>query len=343
MKPRTKKILNFAFIFGTLAIVLLIGLNGQEMGNAVEALKSIHPGWIILCITAWLGYLFFDALSTYHFLKRQGHPIAMRSSLFVSISGMYYSNITPGATGGQPMQAYYLKKRNVPIGIGTSALTVKLFAFQFMLAVLGTVLWIGYKDYIAQQLGSNIWILVVGYVYNVIIVIFTLMMALSKRLVSFFVRLAIRIGAKLRLIKDPESTQTRLDTVVDTFHSSVMMISRNPLDLILQLVIATLQILSLMLVTFLIYNAFHLTGSTYGEITTLGIMLYTSAAYTPLPGASGAQEGVFALYYSQVFPAGIRLLALLLWRFFTYYITLIVGAVVSVAHSLRSGQKKKPA
>ena len=342
MKPRTKKILNFALIFGTLAVVLLVGFNGQEMSGAIEALKSIAPGWIILCILAWCGYVLFDALSVHHFLKCQGHSIPLASSLFVAIQGMYYSNITPGATGGQPMQVYYLKKRSVPIGIGTSALTVKLFAFQFMLAVLGTILWIAYKDYIALQLGGNMWILVIGYVYNVIVVGFTVLMATSKRLVRFFVMLFIKAGVKLRLVKDPAATQAKWEDVIDTFHNSVMMITRRPMDLVIQLLIATAQILSLMAVTFFIYHGFRLTGTSYGQITALGIMLYTSAAYTPLPGASGAQEGVFALYYSQVFPDGIRLMALLLWRFFTYYITLIVGAVVSVANGFRSG-KKKPA
>lgn len=342
MKPRTKKILNFALIFGTLAVVLLVGFNGQEMSGAIDALKSIAPEWIILCVLAWFVYLLFDALSVHHFLKCQGHAIPLASSLFVAIQGMYYSNITPGATGGQPMQVYYMKKRGVPIGIGTSALTVKLFAFQFMLAVLGTVLWIAYKDYIALQLGGNMWILIIGYVYNVIVVGFTVLMATSKRLVRFFVMLFIKAGTKLRLVKDPAATQAKWEDVIDTFHSSVMMITRRPVDLVVQLVIATLQILALMAVTFFIYHGFRLTGTSYGQITTLGIMLYTSAAYTPLPGASGAQEGVFALYYSQVFPDGIRLMALLLWRFFTYYITLIVGAIVSVVNGFLTN-KKKPA
>lgn len=340
MKPRTKKILNFVLIFGTLVVVLLVGFNGQEMSGAVDALKSIPVGWILLCALAWCVYLAFDALSIHYFLHQQGHGIPLRSALFVALSGMYYSNITPGATGGQPMQVYYMKKRGVPIGIGTSSLTVKLFAFQFMLAVLGTGLWIAYWDYIAQQLGSNIWILVIGYVYNVIIVAFTVLMATNKRLVRFFVRLFIKAGAKLRLVKDPASTQAKWEDVIDTFHNSVMMITRRPIDLVVQLLIATLQILALMLVTFLLYHGFGLSGNSYGQITALGIMLYTSAAYTPMPGASGAQEGVFALYFSQVFPDGIRLMALLLWRFFTYYLTLIVGAVVSVASGFRSGKKK---
>lgn len=339
MKPRTKQILNFALIFGTLAVVLLVGFNGQEMSGAVEALKSIAPKWIALCLLAWCGYLLTDALSVLYFLRVQGYKISIFSALFVAITGMYYSNITPGATGGQPMQVYYLKKRNVPIGIGSSAMTVKLFAFQFMLAVLGTVLWIAYRDYIANQLGSNMWILVVGYVYNLFVVALTLLMATSKRLVKFIVNLVIKLLAKIRLVKDPEHTKAKWEDVTDSFHASVMMITRRPVDLVMQLLIATAQILCLMAVTFFVYHGFNLQGATYGQITTLGIMLYTSAAYTPLPGASGAQEGVFALYFSQVFPDGIRLMALLLWRFFTYYFTLIVGAVVSVANGFR--QKKE--
>ena len=340
MKPRTKKLLNFAFIFGTLAIVLLLGVNGQEMSGAIEALKSIGPEWIALCVLAWAAYLCIDAASVYFFLRRQGYHITARYALFVSISGIYYSNITPGATGGQPMQVYYLKKRGIPVGIGTSALTVKFFSFQFMLAVLGTVLWIAYGPFIAGQVGRSMWILIFGYVYNVICVGFVLMMAVSKRLVWFFMKLIVRAGARLHLCKDPDATLVKWEDVLETFHSSVLMMTRRPMDLAVQLLLGAAQLLSMMAVIFFVYHAFGLSGTSYGQLTALGIMLYTSAAYTPLPGASGAQEGVFALYFSQIFPDGIRLMALLLWRFFTYYLSLIVGAVVSVINGFRPGRKK---
>lgn len=340
MKPRTKKILNFAFIFGTLAVVLLIGFNGQEMTGAIDALKSIGPGWIALCALAYLAYLAIDAVSLCFFLRRQGNPIPFRSAMFIIIAGTYYSNITPGATGGQPMQVYYLKKRNVPIGIGTSALTVKLFCFQFMLAVVGTVLWIGYRDFVAEQLGRNVWLLVVGYVYNLFAVGLVVLMAVSKRLVWFLIQLIIKLGVKLHLVKDPQGITVKCEDILETFHSSVMMITRRPMDLVVQLALGTAQLLSLMAVIYFVYQAFDLSGATYGQLTTLGVMLYTSAAYTPMPGASGAQEGVFALYFAQIFPDGIRLMALLLWRFFTYYLSLIIGAVATVAHGVHAGKKK---
>lgn len=344
MKPRTKKILNFALIFGTLLIVMLIGFSGQEMGDAITALRSIGPGWIVLCVLSWAGYILMDAFSTWFFLRRQGYRIGLVYSLFVAITGIYYSNVTPGATGGQPMQVYYLKKRGVPIGIGTSTLTVKFFSFQFMLAVLGTVLWIGYRDFIARQVGSSMWILVVGYVYNLFSVGVVLLMAVNKNLVRSLLHLVVRLVAKLRLIKDPDAVRTKAEDVLETFHASVMMLARRPLDVVVQLLFGALQLLSLMAVIPFVYQAFSLAGQSYGQLTALGIMLYTSAAYTPLPGASGAQEGIFALYFAQVFPDGIRVMALLLWRFFTYYLSLLVGAVVSVVYGFVSGRRKeKPA
>jgi len=100
MKARTKKILNFALIFGTLLIVLLVGFNGQEMSGAVDALRSIGPGWIVFCLLAFGAYLGLDAVSLHYFLRRQGYRVRYSYILFVSIMGLYYSNITPGATGG---------------------------------------------------------------------------------------------------------------------------------------------------------------------------------------------------------------------------------------------------
>ena len=341
MKARTKKILNFALIFGTLAIVLIVSFSGQEMSGAVSALKSVAPKWIILCIVAYLLFVMMEALAVTLYLRRQGYNIHLPYVFYVSILGQYYCNVTPGATGGQPMQIYYRCKRKIPIGIGTSALTVRYFAFQFMLMVAGTVLWIAYRDFIAEQVGGSMWILVTGYVYNLFSVSLVLLMAVSKRIVRFCIKLFIRIGAKLRICKDPEAALVKWEDVLDTFHTSVMMMRKHPLELLTQLLFGLLQLLALMAVTYFVYKGFGMTAFNYGQITALGVMLYISAAYTPLPGASGAQEGLFALFFSGAYPAGIRAMALLLWRFFTYYISLILGAIVSVGGSIRSNRKHK--
>lgn len=340
MSPRTKKILNFAFIFGTLAAVVIIGISGQELSGAVEALKGMAPKWLLLCFLSYAGFVLLDAMSLYFFLRRQQHRISMGFAVQVSLVGWYYSNITPGATGGQPMQVYYLKKRDVPIGIGSSALTVKLFCFQFMLMLVGTVMWIANREYVAVNLGPNMWILIVGYVYNAVSVSFLVMMALNKRLVRVFIRLFIRIGTALHIAKSPEDSMTKWEDILNTFHASVMMLVRNPMDFLAQILLGAGQLVVQMMVTYFIYRGFSMESATFGQIITLALMLYISASYTPLPGASGAQEGGFALYFGQVFPDGVRFMALLLWRFFTYYMSLIMGGIFTVVGAASPRDKK---
>ncbi len=342
MKASTKRFLNFAFIFATLAIVIYIGLSGNEISGIWQALKSITPTWLLVCLLAYASYVLLDTLSIYQFLHSQGYQITFGYTLIVSILGLYYCNITPGASGGQPMQVYYLKKKDVPIGIGSSALTVKFFCFQLMLMILGSLFWFFNRSYVYNQIGTgNMWILIAGYVFNSISILFVLLMAISRRLVRFFIVLFVKVGTWLHICKDADAAIAKWEGNLTTFHASVMMLTKHPINLFIQLGIAGIQVIALMLVTVALYFAFGLTGTGIVELITVGLLLYISAAYTPLPGASGAQEGGFALYFGGIFPEGTLIVALLLWRFFTYYLTLIGGSLLTVAQSITAKKEHK--
>ena len=340
MKSGKKQILNFLFIFGMLVIVLAVGLSGNEFSDAWAALTSMAPLWLALCVVAWFAYLLTDAWPIHYFLKKQNYRISFPYAISIALTGIYYSNITPGASGGQPMQVYYLKKRDVPIGVGTSAVTVKFFCYQLMVIVISTIAWLLDPGFVSRQVGGSMWILVIGYICNSVSVTFVLLMAVNKRLVRFFIQLFIKAGCKLRICKDAEAATKKWEGTLATFHASVMLVRERPKELICQLAISTLQYLTMILVVVCVYFGFGLSGHSVGQLMTLGMMLYVSAAYTPLPGASGAQEGVFALYFKGVFPESHLFVALLIWRFFTYYISLIVGGFSSV-YSGTSTHKKK--
>lgn len=84
-----------------------------------------------------------------------------------------------------------------------------------------------------------------------------------------------------------------------------------------------------------VYHAFGLSEVSSMELITMGVLLYIGASYTPLPGASGAQEGGFAVLFKGIFPDARLFVALLIWRFSTYYLNVIVGAVVATVSSIR--------
>ncbi|MBQ9307194.1 MAG: flippase-like domain-containing protein [Clostridia bacterium] len=338
MKGGKRRILNIALILGTLAIVLVIGISDNSLGHAIEYVRSMNLGWVCLAILCYLAFLAMDAVAIHFFLKRQGYKVYFGRLAFTSIAGQYYSNITPGAYGGQPMQIYYLHKSDVPTAIGTSAISMRFFCFQVMLSVFATVLWIRYGTYVNEHVAGQRWILIIGYCYNAVMVAGVATLALQSGLIKRLIAWGIRFGTKHHWIKKPEEISEKLNKSVDVFHDSLTSYSHKPWDMLVQLFIGGLQLLALMSVLYCVYRGLGLVGESYWRIVTMNVMEYISAAYAPLPGASGAQEGVFSMYFDHIFPDGMLFAALLLWRFFTYYICLILGAVVVTVHGLREGK-----
>jgi uncharacterized protein (TIRG00374 family) len=335
MKAAMKRNLNIAFILGTLVLILVIGIRNNELTNIGKALTNLSPWWLLACPLGWVGNLAFESLSLQYFLLKQGYRITFMYAVFVSLMGLYYSNITPGASGGQPMQVYYLKKREVPIGVSTSILTVKYFCFQFMLLAMGGIVWLAQPNFVSDQLWGAKVFLVAGYLFNSLTVSLVLFMVINKRIVRFLMGLVVKLLALLHIIKDPIQTMAKWEGILTTFHSSVMIIRKHPRELLVQLVLNGLQILSFMAVTVCVYRALHLTGTPIFKVVTMSLLLYISASYTPLPGASGAQEGGFMIFLKNIFPADKIFPALLLWRFSTFYLSLVAGAGTTVVRTTR--------
>lgn len=203
LKKRLGTILNIVVIVGTLVAVLVLGLNGENPGDSLKALSSMGAGWLLLCLAGYLGNLICDAAAIGYFLRRQGYRVSPIYLMYVSVVGQFYSFITPGATGGQPMQVYYLHKRGVPVGHASSAMVVRFFSFQFMLAVIGTFMWIGNSGYIARQVGDNMWFMIIGYTYNIVMVGLLVLVTLKRGIVGKLIDWGMWIGIKLHLIRKP--------------------------------------------------------------------------------------------------------------------------------------------
>ena len=91
--------------------------------------------------------------------------------------------------------------------------------------------------------------------------------------------------------------------------------------------------------TYFVYRGFGLSSASYAEILAVQLMLYIAASFTPLPGASGAQEGGYYLFFGNYFPGSIVFGALLVWRFLTYYLSIITGFIGVLIDGSRSRKR----
>ena len=334
------KILSGAVIILSLVMVLFIVFGNPELENAWDVLATLKPGWFIACLACFAGYVWSEGAGLFAFLRMEGFHVQLNTATHFSFAGLYYANITPGASGGQPMQVYLMRKRGVPGGVATSALTARYFFNQMTVVLVAVALWILNSSFVEAQLGQAKLFIILGCLVNFATVPIVVLVMLNRPLVERIGRWGIGFLAKRRLCKRPEVWETRMMDTLDHFHGSLFDLVRHPGHLLFQFVISLVEMACLMLVPLMVYKALGLTGTPWYHLVTVAYLLFVSASYTPLPGASGAQEGGFLVYFTGLFPAGMLSVALLVWRFTTYYLCLLLGAADQIYSSLRA--KRKP-
>jgi conserved hypothetical protein len=325
MSSRLKKILSGFLILLSIAAVFLIAFSNQDLTNAWDAIRQMNLGWLICIFGCWLIYTVADGMNYWFFLRRQGFRISIGRAINVALIGFYYCNITPSSAGGQPMQVNSMRKAGIPVGYGTMAVTVRFITNQTMTSVISLILFLLNRDFVYEQLSGAIWFVRIGWLINFAAVPLVLLAAFKRNWIQKTAEMVIRFLTRIHVIRNPEAAVSNVTEVLDTYHTALLDVTHSPGQLLIQFICSTIGLLALFGTTVFVYDAFGMSGTPWHQILTISSLLFVSASYTPLPGASGAQEGGFLLYFRNIFKDGTIGLALLIWRFFTFYIFLIVG------------------
>lgn len=341
MDQKLKKALSILVIVLSVAAVICIAFGNQELHDAWDAVRRLDLLYILGLLGCWAVYAGGDGVGIWFCLRRQGFLLSAGAIVRITLCGFFYSNITPGASGGQPMQVAAMNKAGVPVGNGTTTVTIRLICNQFIVSVLSLAFLIANREFIYRQLEGAIWFVRVGWVINFAVVPLVLLAAFRRAWIRKLVNGLISLLAKIRILKDPETTRRSADEVLDTYHTALNSLLRSPGEIIRQCLCSTASLLALTGSIVFVYHAFGMSGTPWYHLMSLAFLLFVSASYTPLPGASGAQEGGFLFYFRGIFTGGTIGLALLTWRFFTYYLFIFVGVINLLAEKISRRRQKR--
>ena len=340
-KKKLTKMFSIGVILLFIGLVLYLVFGNQELGDVWAVLGSLNKADLALCVACYAGFVLTEGIGLWAFLRMEGFKTRMSAAIHFSFAGIFYANITPSSTGGQPMQVYLMTKEGVSGGVATSALTVRYFFNQLAIVVLTAALWIAFPAFVDAQLGSVIGLVALGWTVNMLAIPLVILVMLNQRMVEKVAYWGIALMVKMRLCKRPEHWKERAKATLDLFHGSLFHLVKKPWQLLWQFLLSMAQVVCLMMVPALVYRALGLSGTPWYHLLTVACMLFVSASYTPLPGASGAQEGGFLLYFRGLMPEGTISIALLVWRFMTYYLCLIVGAADQLYVFIRKRLRKR--
>ncbi|MFO7154414.1 MAG: lysylphosphatidylglycerol synthase transmembrane domain-containing protein [Caldicoprobacter oshimai] len=330
-----KKYAILFYIAVNIIIIAVIGLldpNLKDIGRAFNTLK-LH--WLAGAAACMLMFWVMDALILRYSLAAIFEPRRFKGCMEVALIGQYYNAVTPFASGGQPAQVYYMSRFGIPAGYSTSALIIKYLVYQVVLSIFCAIAFIFKASLIFSYPFVVVWISLIGFVINAGAVFFIYSLSLNRGFIRKIVLSVLKFFHRVRIVRDLEKWKARMEAAVEDFHRSLCMFRGNYKGMALMAVMTAMQLIFYFSVTFFIYRAFGLKDSAWMDMIFVQSFLYLAVSYFPAPGAMGASEGGFYLFFQRFFPGHLIFVAMLLWRFMTYYLNIIVGGLVILARSIK--------
>ena len=341
MSTKLKKALSFFFIAASITAVFFIAFSNTELKDAWGAIATLDLWWVAGIFGCWIVCTVFDGMNYWCYLRREKFKISIGRTINVALIGYYYSNITPSAAGGQPMQVNSLRKAGIPVGYGTMAVTIRFFANQFIICMMSLGLFLFNRQFVYEQLGGVMWIVRIGWLINFSVVPLIALATWKRNWIQKFANWLITLLHRMHLIRNRDTMINKVTEVLDTYNKAMHDLLKRPGQITIQVLCSFISLLAMTGTVIFVYHAFGQHGVHWYQLLTLSCLLYVSASYTPLPGASGAQEGGFVVYFGKIFLNGTIGMALLTWRFFTFYIFLIVGVGTVVLEKIILRREKR--
>lgn len=341
---RTKWFNAVFFVVNLLILAAVLVYQGSTFGVAsLEVFKetarfSILFYTVLLFVLIMLLETFRTHILLYRATKRFRPFLCYKASAICR----YYDCLTPFATGGQPFEIFYLHSRGVPAGISTSVpLTKSMYNNIAFIFVSVIVLICNSKIFTGLEQNIIITWGIISLCISCVILMVLVLFAVSKKIMPKILMFLIKIGYKLKLVKNERVLFTKYMRTILEFQRSTKHYILNIWVTIASVLCSATIIIVKAFIPVMLYWAFHttITAEIVLEILSKFMLVELATKYIPIPGGSGVAEISFSALFSVLFEDGTLFWGMLFWRIMNYFIYLFQGLIV-IVYDFAYGNKK---
>ena len=312
-------------------------LKDQDISQLFNIVSNAKGQYIVIAILALIVYVLCEAINIGRTLKALGEKSIFLRNIKYALIGFFFSSITPAASGGQPMQIYYMYKDKISVANSTLALLINLTSMQIVTISLAIISVIFNPGVLRKGL---IGLFILGISLNATALLLLFMAIFSKKGLNKLISWTVKIMKKMK-IKNVEEKQEKLENQVKQYQESSTYIKQNK-KLILKIIItAYLQFIALYSISYWVYLSFGFSESNIFKVIALQAILYATVSGIPSPGAVGVSEGGFVLIFKKIYPEVMVSSAMLLNRGINFYLLVIISGAVVILNTLKGKKVEK--
>lgn len=299
-----KKKLLWFFISILIAILIIWAITSQSASFSLKELYediiNANKGWFALGVLCMLGFVYFEGRALNVILKELGKTKAKLHGGLYSASDIFFSAITPSATGGQPVSAYFIMKDGISGSVAMIALLINLIMYTFALMLTGgislIVKWQMFREY---ELLARVFICI-GFVVLLFFAIAFLMLVFKENLMYKIVDKLFKLLVKIRLIHNVDKKRDKIEFLMEEYRSCAEMLLEHKVLLVKTFFYNMMQRVCQISVCSCLFLAVGGKIKDSFDMWSIQCLAYVGSTTVPVPGAQGVIDYLLLEGFSHV-------------------------------------------
>lgn len=201
-------------------LTVFVVLQETKVFSLKEVFDEICQGktvYFILAIFCMILFIFSEGEAMRCILKKLSHPIAMEEGFFYSSADIYFSAVTPSASGGQPVTLYLMMRDGLPFSVSSICLLLNLLMYNCSIVVIGMLCVVFKPEIFLNHSGIAKILIILGYVLLIaLMVIFFLLLKKAEWVKGIGIFLC-NVLHKLKILKNKEKLEKKIYGTIEKY------------------------------------------------------------------------------------------------------------------------------
>ena len=317
-----------------------------SLAKMAEEIGRANPWWLIAAGASMLCYIGFEAMALLCILKEFGYDMKFRKGFVYSSADIYFSAITPSATGGQPASAFFMHRDGVPTTLAAVVLLANLLMYSCSTVGVGLLSTAIAPLTITRFSTPSQILVIVGFLIQTALLVMLFLVITKEKIILTLGNGFISFLGKIKILRHPDEKKKKFAHSMDEYREHASKLKGKKRMMLKVFAFNMLQRIFQILVTVFTYVAMYnelAKASDLHPIRAFSLQTYVSiGAYCiPIPGSMGVTDALMIDGFSRIGEVPVETLTFdLLSRTISFYsCILICGAAVLIAYI--SGKKRR--
>lgn len=339
-----KKELMWSFIAVILAVISIWAVISQahhfSLERFAEFITDADPLWLGVALICMLSFIFFEGESILIILKAFGYPKKQKEGIVYSAADIYFSAITPSASGGQPASLYFMIRDGIPMGVATITLLVNLVVYTISILCVGLLAVIIRPSIFINFNGFSKFLIIVGYIILSCLAAFFIMIIRHESILQKIIGSIFRLLHRFKLLKNIDKWEAKLQKNIEEYKNCADMLEGHKDTIVKAFLCNFVQRISQTFIPAVVVLAMKRSADSALSVWVTQVFVTIGSNCVPIPGAMGVSDYLLLDGLGVMMGNDVAINLDLLSRTISFYGCMVFSLIViGIAYFLRNKRK----